>query len=49
MSEQMNDVQMTSIATDLLGLKTFSCTMSLVFMVGCTTSTVLKRSFLIMS
>ena len=34
MSEQMNDVQMVSITTDLLGLKTFSCTISTVLMVG---------------
>ena len=32
----MNGVQITSIATDLLGFKTFSCTTSTDFMVGST-------------
>ena len=43
MSEQMNDVQMASITTDLLELKTFSCTLSTVFMVGSTLPNVLMK------
>ena len=43
MSEQMNSVQMTSITTDLLGLTTFSCTTSTIFMVGSTLPNVLMK------
>ena len=43
MSEQMNGVQMASITTDSLGLKTFSCTISTVFIVGSTLPNVLMK------
>ena len=43
MSEQMNVVQMASITTYLLELKTFSCTISIVFMVGSTLPNVLMK------
>ena len=43
MSEQMNDVQVASVTTDLLGLKTFSCTISTVFMVDSTLPNVLIK------
>ena len=41
-SEQINGVQMASTTTDLLGLKTFSCTISTVFIVGSTLPNVLR-------
>ena len=43
MFEQMNGVQMASITTDLLGLKTFGCTISTIFMVGSTLPNVLMK------
>ena len=43
MSEQMNSVQMALITTDLLGVTTFSCTISTVFMVGSTLPNVLMK------
>ena len=43
MSQQMNGVQMASITTDLLELKTFSCTISTVLMVGSTLPNVLMK------
>ena len=43
MSEQMSGVEMASITTDLLGLKTFGCTISTIFMVSSTLSNVLMK------
>ena len=43
MSEQMNGVQMATITTGLLGLKTFSCTISTAFMVGSILPNVLMK------
>ena len=43
MSEQINGTQIASITTDLIGFKTFSCTIYTVFMVGSTLPSVLTE------